>query len=1305
MYQFVITLVALLAGIACAQPNPYLREFPANGALEFKLEDKLHLPAFAWPRTLLNYAVRFPARPDAGSLRLRDLTTSKEIPFQLSQVRDDFAVVSFFTDLPSGGLRNFELSSSAPATAPAGVTMVRDGETILLDAGKLKVRIPASQTPAEKIPGPILQLNGFGTSTLVSPQRAVKSITTETIESGPLFIACRVTYQFEGGGRYAATVKAIADYDYIELSEEMTGIEKSDGIFIENEWTNFSPTHRMVVGSPFGGTRKIDDPMIQAFRGEDPHFTGPTRIEDPAVEMLPSLTPYWPNGWGGNRSASFWDERSGEALGLFITDASKWQDHEYAIWTSVDTLRVKYRYAAGTMFWKWPLATGTRVTGLTAYRHGGSKALPPLADQKAGSSWKDEVASVVRNRELPVQLQIQHGDISLDRVKDWVLAYPESAPLPPTDAMEPGRQKSVESYMKALPDSALTQVANGMFHPVGLRDMSYWVVPDFLRFRESMTPAQRSQATAALLFAAYVAAEDEYCPMRTMLGGHPNFMADLKYPVAAAAFLFPGHPMAVEWRGQYGKFLDLSGRFFVRPAVPAWEALGGRFTESIATYQWAFLGPTTEANRLGILTDARNAFATPQLADMGDYLVGILTSPQAKEKAAADVAPTWANGFRRLHPPQGAHSGKRGAPGSMYELGTQLMRYRPLTAEHLMWGAFPAAGKGFEDRADTALESVNHGTNPRLTSRKYTGYGFVLRAGVDTPDEISVFLQQIDKGPNYRWGYANQNGSGDIYYYAGGRSFSGHEREEAGDGHVDDAWLSSNTGVYREFGFRSIGMNELTQPLYDLGSAQFAELLPEAGPGAYSWPEYRSRSVMLVGAEYIIVHDRIREPCGTRFAWNISRDDEMPVIRHLKGSEGTLNLTDPKDGFTRGSLSTMIKGGGSHLALVTHRPDVQVVNERRPRGEPRPPYVRLKTAASDDHVFAADDDVVYQKDGMAFSGRSGVIRQHADGSTELALFLGTRIGTDKLLLEVDNPQLGISATFRDPAEINGRCFSRNGGTLKLTAAAGGRLFVDGTEIPPVNGVYRIPPGDHRWEYTRRLPEPMPPTILRTANRAGGATVFFTKVAAAENYRIELSTDHGTTWNPTGETADGQFNLTSLANNTKVHIRVVALNRERESRTANEYPLYVTAAPPPPPDGLAAEPGPGQVRITWGEILGATGYKLYRRSPGETEFKEIFQGLAHEFTDTVASRPAFAEPGLKAAALRNADAPVVHQYAVTAINGNGEGARSLPVDTDPRAWSNWKPTSDLRYKRRSGFWLPPYVRETDVPPAYYPNSEP
>ena len=46
------------------------------------------------------------------------------------------------------------------------------------------------------------------------------------------------------------------------------------GIYVENAWTDFHPTHRYMVGSPFGGLRRIDEPIVQPFRGEDPAFTG-----------------------------------------------------------------------------------------------------------------------------------------------------------------------------------------------------------------------------------------------------------------------------------------------------------------------------------------------------------------------------------------------------------------------------------------------------------------------------------------------------------------------------------------------------------------------------------------------------------------------------------------------------------------------------------------------------------------------------------------------------------------------------------------------------------------------------------------------------------------------------------------------------------------------------------------------------------------------------------------------------------------------------------------------------------------------
>src|ERR1019366_8304458 len=67
--------------------------------------------------------------------------------------------------------------------------------------------------------------------------------------------------------------------------------------------------------------------------------------------------------------ANFWDERSGDALGVFIDKAAKWNDHEYAIWSSSNTLQVRYFYRDNVMTWSWPLSTGTRSTGIAAYSH------------------------------------------------------------------------------------------------------------------------------------------------------------------------------------------------------------------------------------------------------------------------------------------------------------------------------------------------------------------------------------------------------------------------------------------------------------------------------------------------------------------------------------------------------------------------------------------------------------------------------------------------------------------------------------------------------------------------------------------------------------------------------------------------------------------------------------------------------------------------------------------------------------------------------------------------------------------------
>jgi hypothetical protein len=311
----------------------------------------------------------------------------------------------------------------------------------------------------------------------------------------------------------------------------------------------------------------------------------------------------------------------------------------------------------------------------------------------------------------------------------------------------------------------------------------------------------------------------------------------------------------------------------------------------------------------------------------------------------------------------------------------------------------------------------------------------------------------------------------------------------------------------------------------------------------------------------------------------------------------------------------MIKGGGSHLALVTHRDDVKIIPQRKKKGESPSPFVHVRTRDCEDYLFDEEQPVRFAANDMSFEGTSGFIRRRNDGSRELALFHGSTIGDSTISLSVDNSNLGISAVSSTSGDISGRFFSRKGGHLILGTLSNGSFYIDGIAAPrAADGRYPLPAGDHRWELTGGAPEPLPPIMQRTENRSGAARVLFTTSPGARKYRIEISRDSGDTWQPAGESATGDFDLTGLTNGTKIHVRAVAMNAGRESRPANEYPVYVTDQPPLPPDGLKLSLSSGRVGISWGEVLGVTEYRLYRRKKGDTAFVRIFSGRQNEFTD-------------------------------------------------------------------------------------------
>ena len=230
-----------------------------------------------------------------------------------------------------------------------------------------------------------------------------------------------------------------------------------------------------------------------------------------------------------------------------------------------------------------------------------------------------------------------------------------------------------------------------------------------------------------------------------------------------------------------------------------------------------------------------------------------------------------------------------------------------------------------------------------------------------------------------------------------------------------------------------------------------------------------------------------------------------------------------------------------------------------------------------------------------------------------------------------------------------------------------------------------------------MPVPIAPSILRTENRAGVARVVVASVAAATSYRLELSKDNGVTWSNVASQSEPAIEVSGLTNGEKVHVRAVALNSIHESLPGPEYPLYVTSDPPPPPDGLQCELRTGSATISWGEVLGVTEYRLSARLAGKNEFRLLYRGMERSFEDRrsgIQSSNAFPETSAAAAA-------DLIEYCVTAVNGNGEGARSRMADTNPASWRNWDPRPGEGFRRVYAF-PPDSPPSPGSPPRYYPR---
>lgn len=1240
----------------------------------FTLREQLKHPGYNWPTSLVRLPVRLSEQESAcGRLILLD-GSGEAVPVQLANRRPEgdavLAEAAFLTDLPCGSEKTFRLCTAGPSRDSAGEALPEavKGLSATEDENGIRVETSLFTLTARRLPVSdtvftLLQReSGVTARALLHTGKTLAGSELVLGERGPVFADMSITLRFTDGARYMLRIRAVDTFDFVELAEEMEGFTPEDPASLELVWENFAPLCR---GSEYRFWEKIDE------------------YADEEGRMPFHLKPYdsWVSWWS-TKYASFIDPQAGYGAGIFVKNADTWSDEGYALWRSPEAPAVRFQYGPDELLrFDYPLVNGRRCTAICVY---------PVSREEDTDFHLKATGDGLYGMQADSPLHypyVQHEwfwqeFIALDKVRCWTLrwkddrsAYPRFFPpenMPERGAelwylgvcREPARPEQVEKIVYELSNSMNQLISTG---PVSNREFFDWVIA-FDMAAPRMAADQFDNLRASFAFMAYALSEECYMPVRHTLSGHPNFLTDGRACGALAAALFPSHPDAARWRDQFELAMARNLKYHTRPAVEAWNAQGGRWTENLGCYVFASMNPMIKIQALLARTYGEHVLLYPNFALVARYLLDMLSAPV---------------GGIRTFPPAGAHSGQIWdpvvPPYTMSLLADQLFCFDPLLAEYWRHESSPETRENEERTVGTSLYrslagrtyADQAGTRPPLRSVKYTGFGYVLRANTHTPEEISVHLLQIDEGPNYRWGRAGQGGCGNLWYYARGKRYSAQRPEDVGDWDKGDVQSCSNFGVLIGHEYHSVGRNEVSEPLYDFDFAQFAQA--DASPEVH--PFYRSRSVMMSGGDYIVVYDAVGDmTTHGRFAWFQKKGEPFPSVAQLKPgcsyveTDGGIPIDEPgrqPDGRYAGRY---YEGEGDFLTLVSHLP----VNRDRAMYAFATEFgARVELQGRTDFIFRSGAKIRYSDDKYGFTGYAGIIRSYGAGFAQAALFRGTSVRVLGVEVTLGGagalPAAGVAFTVRD-RRVYGKIQCSEDITLTISCAfdAGGyALYLDGLRadaVPCEGGVtIRVPKGASTWEYTTRLPVPAKPAIERAVVSAGSVVLQWSAAAGAERYVLERSDDCGESWTAVAETKAASWRMEGLENGRRLHVRVAGVNADARGAFCWDYPVTITDQPPFKSDGLRVRPTAAGLLLTWGRQLGVSGYRLYRRC-GSGDFKMIYEGEAAAFTDT------------------QTDPDAVCAYAVAAVNGNGEGERSNIRDNAPGGLAFWDPEPDVKFRR-------------------------
>ncbi|MGI6313969.1 MAG: hypothetical protein ACOXZI_06610 [Candidatus Cryptobacteroides sp.] len=1327
-------LLSLLLSITCV----FGINVERGKTITFSMKDNINLPTYSWPSTLISYSLNFSEGVSGESdLILTDNLTGETVPFQFTNVikrggKIYSADINFITHLPSGGKFSYSLKTGKSDSShnQTGLFVEKKQDGVRASNNLISFFLPNS--PSESMLFKVNDLSGpaEGVAYLNCGQRKLISAKVSQIESGAIISSYKIDCTFDNNGTYSISLKLVKDYSFVIIDEEISGFEANENVSMDMVWNHWEGKWRFStmwdrVVRPNNNWHEIDKPIYTSYSKEDPFWTGHGTIEDPSDKMLFRLASF-----GGNSVReqtpliSFWGDSSRE-LGVFVYDHNKWDDRKYGVWQQEPDISIYFRYKDKQLYYIFPLVSGSRSSAVAVYdKNAGESAcarfgvaLDALGDRRFKSN-----SVIFRYANL---LHSWYGLLNLNMVKDWVLEYPEYGKRAEFAFSSNLDRMDSRRFVKEMKSSPMAYYMLGLnafpgIHSIEHRGYYGKLVQSYQEYYSELTPEELARTEALLLLAGYVNMTEAMNAIRTCIAGTANMAADGWSVPSFCAAMFPEHPMAQTWSRFFEKSLELYGLFYTRPEVQTYGSKGGRWAESLGIYNWAYLKPTITGNIALVSVGQDNCFANPYMVSRAEWMRDMLTAPVVvKRKHETEAYP------QRVYTAHGAHSGGRFVEqfAAVYEIGKFIENYEPIIAENMYWcGKIGACQEGKQGDSNwgpvfsSVYDTKNNGTNPHLTSVKYTGHGIVLRSGVDTSEELSIHLEQVDKGPNYRWGNQGDGNSGGIYFYAGGKIWSGHENESAGDHSQNDLDNVCNFGVMKDGRFQTIGYNELKRPLFNLDVAQFAEVVSVDKPGMSSWPEYESRSIMLVGTDYFLIFDQTGTNwrANNRFAWFVNKEDALPNIiffgAQARRDHWTTSSTFSSRGFYRDAI-------GSQLTLVTHKSDIRPLGGTLVRPQILPddsifefvPSNRtlqtqgvqeIQTSNSRDIIFRDRDYIDCTKQLYSFKGNAGVARRMNDGTIQLVIFKGSHISLGKVSLSVESDSdCAVAMSFKGGSYALGKFDNYGNSKLSVKGLSGGKFYIDGAEVEVLGESISLAKGSHSIEYTIGAPIPMSSEIVATEDIKGATKITISRPLNVDTVIIELSSDGGKNWDEIARTKDKEFTV-SLKKKGKYHVRAISLNGETRAVFAQEYPLYLNSSVPNTPDGLRLKLSDSKVSISWGKVLGVNSYRLFRKKNSEKNWTKVYEGSLNFWEDNLPEVVRCDRYPSNITTYKNTKG--FYQYYVISVNGRGQSKPSRIINTNPSSWANWYPHTELKFKRRSAFWMPPYVYEEQMPPIYYPD---